>query len=131
MIKESLDILFISEEVDFLNQDLLNSIHSYNIKIVSSVKEGLVLMESFRPKLIFTSYQFKVDSGESIAVRFSELILFQSSRVYLITKNDLERNKKNYLYTLGYEEILSLDSFHELGFEIIDHYFKSIKATAA
>jgi len=131
MKKNALDILFISEDKNFLNSNLINSLTDFQFKIVESVEEGLKEMELSRPKLIFTSYSFTEGSGVDIAVRFSELILFQSSRVYLVTEDKVNQDKKNYLFTLGYEDILDQISFDKGVISLFDKYFKSQDLSAA
>lgn len=127
----SLDILFISEDRNLLSPKEISALESLKFKQVYSVSDGLIEMENTRPKIVITSYQFTEQSGEEVAVRFSELILFQTSQVYLITKSSLNENKKNYLFTLGYEDIIDLEKFHSEFFSKILPNFKTLAQKAA
>lgn len=102
-----LDILVIDKNLDHF-QEWVNYCREQGLSLqfVNQIEEGLKLMESERPKLVFTG-KFEGHPGhETLAVRFSEILLFQSSEIFLVLDKNLTEPELFPLSTLGYSEFL-------------------------
>ncbi len=71
--------------------------------------EGFKAIEQKGPKLAIIDYEMPCFDGMHLIMRFSELKLFQFTRVFLMTGKKIDRRFKQEMRTLGYEQVMSKD----------------------
>jgi hypothetical protein len=112
-------ILIIAKSVDIL--DMIADTFSGSDKeyvLISNIKEGLNYMEAHQPMYIIAEESIEFPAAEPIAVRFSELLMFNSSVIYMITPNYMSKFERVKFNSLGFNMIVEHIDFSKI-FQVI------------
>jgi DNA-binding NtrC family response regulator len=132
MTSKKLDVLF----VDF-DQHIVDDVKKIcNDLKVSSVTttdlvDGLAVMDMMRPRVVITGLRTPDFCGENVAIRFSELIMFKESFVYLLLTQQVETDEMFSLLTLGFNDVFFKTEYVKKIKDIINEKCKKNKATEA
>ena len=91
-----------------------SALDAKDFKIINDSKVGLEILEKERPSCIILSDLLTPVTYEQIAVRFSELLMFDCSEMHLFSGGKFNSEEINIIRTLGFAQIKddsSLDDF--------------------
>ncbi len=114
MISKNIDILFIDCDSAFIKQaEKFFQQFEINVYCTTEMSIGLQVMEEARPHIVVTGRKKPHFIGEDVAIRFSELIMFKESFVYLVLSEEVNTKDMFSLLTLGFEDIFHRSSFED------------------
>ena len=108
-------VLIIAKSPDILDviADTFSSSNREYV-LISNIKEGLSYLETHQPNNILIEESITFPAAEPIAVRFSELLMFNSSAIYMITSKEISKFEMFKFKSLGFNMIVKHIDFSKV-----------------
>lgn len=93
-------------------------------QLISDIDEGMLTLATDRPELVIVEHSLDFPAAEPLATRFSELLMFKDSSIYMCVLNDLSQFENLRFNSLGFQGIYSFQQSPELFSEVITRFGK-------